>query len=192
MSLTTITIGGVDYVSYATLAEANARLAVDPVRSAAWSALTDDQKGINLVAGTNRLDLLDWEGEKAGGATQENAWPRTGVTYKDGTAVPDDEVSHGVEVATILLAGTISLTPATSGAGSSGSNIEEVQAGSARVKFFRPTAGKPLQDETAFALVRCFLSSFTAGSGLFGAASGTTDCSSFDDSDRYGLDRGYA
>ena len=57
MSLTDITINGNSYASYASVTEANATLAVDPVRMAAWAALDEQGKGIRLVAATARLDL---------------------------------------------------------------------------------------------------------------------------------------
>lgn len=192
MSITTITIATVDYVSYASVAEADAYLAVDPTRAATWAALSTDQKGTNLVAATRRLDLLSWEGQKTGSAdTQDNSWPRTGATYKDGTAVSTTEVPHGVEAATILLAGSIAITPATSGAGTSGNNIRRLQAGSASLEYFRPTDGKALQDETAFALVKEFL---TAGiSSDVGAAAYGDGVSSFtDDQMSYGLREGFS
>ena len=87
--------------------------------------------------GTNRLDLLDWDGEKAGGASQENDWPRSGLSYEDGSAVPSDEVPYEIEVATILLAGTIAKTPQAAGSGTSASSIKAVKAGSAQVEFFQ-------------------------------------------------------
>ena len=45
MSLTTITVNSSDYTSYASLGEANALLAVNPVRSDAWSDLSNNEKG---------------------------------------------------------------------------------------------------------------------------------------------------
>lgn len=194
MTITTITIETVDYISYASLVEANRLLNTDPTREAAWEALSDDQKGKNLVAATRRLDLLNWAGQKTGGdATQDNAWPRTGVTYPDGTAVPDSIVPRAVENATILLAGSITLSAANANAGTAGSNIERVRAGSAEVQFFRPTIPGPvLQDETAFQLVAPFLSG--AGAGAFGLASGTTGdnaASSFCDRTYPGLTEGW-
>lgn len=181
----------VDYTSYASLAEANTRLAVDPVRSAAWALLSDPQKNVNLVAATNRLDLLNWAGEKAGGNSQENAFPRTGLTYSDGEAVTDSDVPHEVEVATILLAGSIALDASLANSGSSGSNIERVKAGSAEVEFFRPTTGKPIQDETVFALIKAFLSG-AASSSVGAFASGTGDESAFSDDCKYGRTKGFA
>jgi hypothetical protein len=174
MSLTSLTIGGLEYVSYATVAEADGRLAVDPLRSPTWAPKTTDEKSVLLVASTNRLDLLNWAGEKAGGASQKNAWPRTGVTYPDGTPVPSDAVPYEVETACSLLAGSIAMDAKKSGAGSSGgSNVKAVGAGSARVEFFMPAQGVALQDETAFALVKAFLSSALSDSVGFGMASGT-------------------
>jgi hypothetical protein len=192
VTISTITIGGVDYTAYASVAEADPYLAVDPVRATAWAALTTDQKGANLVAATRRLDLLAWEGEKAGGASQAEAFPRTGLTYADGTAAPDDEVPQAVEDACILLAGSIAITAATSGAGSSGTNIKSVKAGSAAVEFFRQQDGVPLQDETAYALVREFLDGFSSvGSGTGNYATGTDGESTFSDIDQWGRDRGF-
>lgn len=192
MTISTITIAAINYTSYASVVEADARLAVDPTRSAAWAALTTDQKGADLVAATYRLDLLTWKGEKAGGALQVNAFPRTGLTYKDGTAVTDTDVPQEVEDATILLAGSIALDASNANQGTSGSNLKRVKAGSAEAEFFRPTTGVQLQDTTAFALVKCFLagqSGANIGQGNF--ASGICDTSSFSDRDKYGRNEGY-
>lgn len=188
MTITPITIGGVGYVSYASVAEADDRLAIDPVRSAAWEVAPINTKGAHLVAATKRLDLLTWAGQRAATPdTQPNKWPRTGVTYPDGAVVSNSEVPIEVQDATILLAGSIALDSEQANAGRGGSNIRSVGAGSARVEFFKPVAGGPLQDETAFALIRGFLASNTAG--LVGCASGTDGTSQFDEG--YGLTEGY-
>ncbi len=70
MSLTRVTINTTGHASYASVTEADAALAVDPVRGDAWSALDEEAKGIRLIAATNRLDLLRWAGRKTGGASQ--------------------------------------------------------------------------------------------------------------------------
>ena len=190
MSLSEITITGetAPYTSYASLAEADRRLAVDPIRMSDWEALADNDKNIHLAAGTNRLDLLEWDGEKTGGASQENAWPRSGLTYADGSEVASDAVPHEIEVATILLAGTISKTPAAGGAGTSASAIKSVQAGSAQVEFFHRQAaldGKPLQDETAFEVVRQWLGGQVSGPVVTGL-----ECESVFQDDDYGYTQG--
>lgn len=189
MTITNITINSVVYVSYASLAEADAYLAVDPTRSAAWALLTDDQKGANLVAATRRLDLLDYSGEKVS-SSQENQWPRTGATC-NGVAVTDTDVPAELQNATILKAGSITLDATQANAGTSGSNIKRVEAGSAKVEFFQPTIpGAALQDETVFKLVSCLLAGASGGAG-FGCASGTDGKSIFGDSDSPGLTEGY-
>lgn len=193
MSISTITINAVNYTAYASVAEADAYLAVDPSRSAGWAALTDDQKGANLVAATRRLDLLKFSGEKVGGQAQQNQWPRTGATC-DGEAVDTgSDVPTDVENATILMAGSITLDATNADAGTSGSNIKSVGAGSARVEFFRPTIpGAALQDETVYNLLRCWLSGSAAAASLFGLASGTDGTSEFCDVNSPALNDGYA
>jgi hypothetical protein len=194
LSITTLTISGNEYTAYASVAEADAFLAVDPVRGPAWAALTPlpdavTRKSILLVAATRRLDQLRWAGQKTGGATQETEWPRTGVSYPDGTAVPDDDVPLAVEQACCLLAGTINITATTANAGSSGSNIKRVKAGSAEVEFFKPIDGVDLQDETAFNLIKAFLAGVDGVGASF--VSGTGETSSFNDVNWPGLSEGY-
>lgn len=189
MSLTNITIGGETYVSYATVAEADAYLAVDPTRGPSWSPLTNDEKGTFLVSATRRLDLLNWKGEKTGGATQENEWPRTGVTYEDGTPVPTNDVPKEVENACILTAGSINLDPEVSNQGGTGTNTKKVEAGSAKVTFFRPQSGVAYQDTTAYTLIRPFLESSTSTLGIL--ASGTDGTSTFEDETRWDRTEGF-
>ena len=193
MSLTDITINAEVYKAYASVSEANVALAVDPTRGPTWAALTDDKKGIDLIAATRRLDLLRWRGEKAGGSSQVNAFPRSGLVFADGTPVPEDAIPKDLERGTILLAGSIASTPAQANAGTSSSAISRVRAGSAEVEFFRrqeTVTGKPVQDETVFELIRHWLAGRDGSTGA--VASGTDGCSEFADSDRYGRTRGLA
>lgn len=192
MALTTITIGSVDYVSYASVVEADARLAVDAGRSAAWSALSNDEKGSRLVQATYRLDLLSFGGQKTNGDAQANAFPRTGLTYASGGPVSSTEVPGGVQDATSLLAGSIALDASAGNAGSSGSNVKSVKAGSTGVTFFRQTTGVPLADETAYILVREFLSaSGVTSSSVGGLVSGEDEASVFGDRDAWGRTIGF-
>lgn len=188
MTIVTIDIDGNTYQSYATVADADERLLVDASRGVAWGKLTPRARGVALVGATRRLDLMDWAGAKAGGDdSQELAWPRTGVTYPDGTAVASVGVPSAVRDATILLAGTMVTVPAAGDAGSSSSNIKSVGAGSARVEFFRPTQGVALRDETAYALLAPFLAA-TAGGVVSGACvTGNEGTSSFTDATYPGL-----
>lgn len=192
MSITTITIGGVEYVSYSSVAEADATLAVDATRADAWAVLTIDQKGARLVQASRRLDLLRWAGVKAGGDAQQEAFPRADLTYASGNPAPDDDVPTAVARATALLAGSIALDASAGEQGSSGSNVKSVRAGSTGVEFFRQQTGVPLADETAYALVREFLDGVGVGSGATGpAAFGTDECSVFADRGAWGRTAGF-
>jgi hypothetical protein len=195
MTLTTITIGAVDYVSNASVAEADDFLAVDPVRATAWTALDADGKGAKLVAATRRLNPLNWDGTKTNGeGTQPDAWPRTGVTYLDGTVVSTSEVPIEVGQATMLLAGTIAIDATAAQTATSGSNKKRLKAGSAEIEYFKPTSGKALQDETAWALVKQFMGRVTSSSvGASAPGSGTAEESSFlEDQQGYGLNKGFS
>jgi len=195
MTITTITIGANDYTSYASVAEADARLAIDASRAATWATKTVDEKGALLVQATYRMDLLAYGGDKTGGDSQANKFPRTGLTYASGNPVSTSEVPLGVQDATILLAGSIALDATVGDAGTSGSNVKSVKAGSTGVEFFRQTTGVPLADETAYILVKEFLlSSGVVGASVGNFSSGTSDAdgaSTFDDRDAWGRTVGF-
>lgn len=174
MTLSTITLSTLDFISYASVEEADRLMLVDPVRGPRWATRTPDQKGAALVAATNRLDLFSYKGSKTG-APQPNQFPRTGIVDRDGVAVPDDEVPLDMANATIYLAGSIAAKPAAAGMNGSGSNNKRVKAGSAEVEFFKPTAGKPLADETAYALIQWYLASMVGAISAGGMASGTCE-----------------
>lgn len=190
MTITAIEIGGNEYTSYASVAEADRYLAVDPVRAAPWAALTADTKGSRLIAATRRLDLLDFSGKRAE-ADQPLAWPRVNSTRNGASRDPGSGVPLEVQNATILLAGSIATDPTQAEAGGSGSNIRRERVGPIETEYFRPTIpGLPLQDRTAFDVIAPWLSGATGlGSGL---ASGTNGTSAFEIRNAPGLDDGYA
>lgn len=57
-----ISLNGVDYFSYSTVAEADQVLFPQP-NTEAWFLLTEDGKGRNLVAASSWLDSLPWKDE---------------------------------------------------------------------------------------------------------------------------------
>ena len=182
MSLTTVRLAGSthDYPVYNSVTAADIILSVDPVRRTAWGALDANGKKRKLIAATTRLDILPWDGERAGGHEQGTAWPRTGLKYPDGTDIPEDVIPAAVERAHALLAGSIARVPSQAEEGTSSQAIESVRAGSVSVRYFRRSRqvrGQPLQDETAYALIRRWLSG--AGATLRGVAYGTDGESAF-------------
>ena len=187
MSISDLTIGGDTYTVYASLAEALQELRVDPKRGTAWTAATDDNKSMYLVAATQRLNLLPWLGEKTGaGDVQKNAFPRTGLVYRDGTAVTTSDVPYGVQRATALLAGSIAINGTVADADAPAPAVKRVKAGSAEVEFAttsqQGTMRKLIQDDTVYELVREWLTGTRsyAGVGIGPAAFGTDGVSSFD------------
>jgi hypothetical protein len=149
-------------------------------------------EGALLVAATRRLNLFSYNGEKTGGSAQVDAFPRTGLTYPDGTAVPDTDIPQDVINATCSLAGTLALTPAASAPGSSGNNKKRLKAGSAEIEYFRPTSGVPLQDEAAWAMLLYWFANQATSASTGNAAFGTCERSSFSCPDMgYKLTDGY-
>ena len=115
------------YSAYASLAEADEYLAVDPELGAGWLDMDDDEKVQRLVAATRRLDRLTWCGEPAGGNAQATAWPRSGLTYPDWTAIFTTDIPVAVEETAILLAGDLTVDLA----GTAGGRQEQVRSSSA-------------------------------------------------------------
>jgi len=194
MTLSVITINAINYDTYASRAQVNNYLNVEPVRMADWNALADSDaaRGIYIIAATRRLNLLSWQGTKTGGASQVNAFPRTGLLYADGTAVSTSEVPQEIEDATALLAGSINLDTDTADNGSSGSNVKTAVAGSVNVSFFRQTDGLMLQDETAFKLISQWMEAATTSTAIGAMSTADPDAASrFSDIDNWGRTGGY-
>jgi hypothetical protein len=174
----TVTISTNEYTVYESVAFISAYLAADPGRSARWAAFTTDQKSQGAVASTRYIDRQSWAGSKAD-ADQDLAWPRTGVTYPDGTAVASDTVPQQVLDAFCLLACDLVAKPADADKLSTANNNKRVKAGSAEVEKFRPEAGTPLLT-AAQALLGQFLGGSAAASDIgAGYAGGTCQQSRF-------------
>ena len=178
MSLTTITINGMDYPSYATAAEANTYLAIYLARSEAWSTLDEAGKGQRLAAATRRMDGLRWIGRRAS-ETQVTAWPRMGMTPEPSAPIPPE-----LEQATILLAGDLAVN--LSGEG----QVREVQServGPMAVTYFYRRAAPRLLGADALGLVSQWLEGPSIAAPV---ATGTDARSVFTPRDRYGRTEG--
>lgn len=117
-----ITLSGNTYSSFASVAEADAYLAADVSRYAAWAALSADNKGRALITASRYLASLDW----LGGVPSYSSPP------------------SAVVEATSLFAADISAKPSLGNDASTASNVKRVKGGEAEVEFFRPTAGAAL------------------------------------------------
>ena len=184
MSLTTITIGGVDYPSYATIDEADAYLAIDTTRAGAWSALDEAAKSQCLAAATRRLDGLPWAGRKTS-ESQITAWPRTGMKPE-----PSKNVPLEIEQACVLLAGDLAVTPHASLNDSRVQDVQSERVGPKSVSFFgrrrERESNTGLGSETA-ALVAKWLQGPVVATPM---ATGTDGESEFLPEGRYGRTKG--
>ena len=136
MSLSKIDIDSTEYTSYASLSEANEYLNADFRRKAVWNALTDEAKNERLVSATRELDMLDWKGEKAGGNSQTDAWPRQDVFYPDGSPVANNELPIEVEQACIILAADgESIAAPSSSSSTTGQTIRRLKSGDDEIEY---------------------------------------------------------
>ena len=129
MSFTTLTLDGNDYPSYATVAECDTYLSVEPSRREEWLAQSDVAKMRLVIAATRRVDALQFIGSETA-ADQPAAWPRMGVP-----GVADDVIPRRVEQACILLASTFISQPAGSEPATE-SVVKTIKAGSVEIQNF--------------------------------------------------------
>lgn len=190
--MVSVTIGATTYEAYADQATADAFLAADLRLDPIWTALTEDDKGRALVTSTRLLDRQDWQGQETSPGTQPLAWPRTGVTDEDGNAVGDSTIPQAIVDGSVFLAALIAEDPALGEAESTGSNVEEVQADTVRVRFFRPQVGRrfPILLHELFGAFLESAAVGTAGARSFGTDAGSTTPRSGSFGTDFGLSEG--
>ncbi len=175
--------------SYGSQAEADTYFA-DSINNTLWSAYSSAQKDQGLVTATRQLELQAWDGTKEVDS-QDLDFPRTGLTDCEGNSVTADEsleiAKEGqFEYALALLQDSSLLTTTNV----TGTNIKKLEAGSAKITYFRPEKGSkyPLQ---VLSIMKCFFLGNSSTDATSMSVSGNDDCSSFTDSDQYGLVRGF-
>lgn len=115
--MATITIGGNDYFSYSSVADADIYFAAS-LDAATWSALSTDEKGVFLIQTARLLDRQKW---------------RDGYTTQVLRLATDDIVTASYEIAILLAKGeTAVLTSA-----SNFDATKRVKAGSVETENFR-------------------------------------------------------
>lgn len=186
-----VTISGTDYDVYGTTAGLKSYMAAN-INSAAYDDASSTDRKKAHVSATRWLDRANWQGAMTDLVTpQPLEFPRTGLTDKDGNEVASDAVPDEVDEACYELViyllddATITQSP------DQGSNVKNVQAGSAQVEFFKGTQGKfPRFPIEAHELIRYFLEGASGISPPY--APGASVESQFDDCDGYGLGGGMA
>lgn len=184
----TVTINGTSYEVYANVATADLYLQADLSLFQTWDGASE--KEIALVSATRYLDRQRWQGTKTSDV-QPLAWPRTGVIDRYGNSIASASVPQAIIDACCLLAATFVTDPSLMTKLDQSSNIAEVQAGTARVRYFKPqsvSAGTATKLPSVVQdLIGQFLAvSFSAVSGAFG----TDGESSFCDGDQFGQTSG--
>jgi len=117
--------------SYVTLAEANTYFD-NRLNITTWSSADDDTKTRALLQATRRLNYEKYYGDRVSG-TQALPFPRINIGYIDGVLI-DNTIPQQIKDAECELA-LYMLSTDMSKPSVNLSNIEEVQAGSVRVKY---------------------------------------------------------
>ena len=175
--------------SYGSRAEADAYFA-DSLRAAQWDAIVNATKDQGLIEATRVFERQTWAGEKEV-PSQDLAFGRTGLTDKEGVSLTPAETLEVAkeaqfEYALVLITDSSALSTRDA----TGSNIKKLEAGSAKVTYFKRTKG------TRFPLtVTDLIGDWFGGdstTNLGGSVSGNCDSSSFTEpDDNYGLNRGF-
>lgn len=177
--------------SYGSRADANTYF-LDSINNTVWNSYTDEQKDQGLVEATRILERQLWAGEKED-PMQDLEFPRTGLTDCYGDPVTPAESLETIQQAQFEYALDLLNDPGLlSNSDATGTNIKKLEAGSAKITYFRPQNGTryPL---TVNDIIKCFFLGANATGSITGSfASGTCDNSSFTDPDGdYGLNEGY-
>ncbi len=184
----TVTISGTSFDIYGTLAAAVTYMKAR-VGATAWDAVGSTDRSKALVSGTRFLDRQNWQGQKTSGV-QALEFPRTGLVDKDGNDVGSVAVPLLVEEANYEMALAILEDATIVENANSGTNTKRVKAGSAEVEFFRQTDGTKLPTIIQ-ELIGLFLEGSGTSSDTGNLASGTGECSTFEDIDQWGRVRGF-
>lgn len=138
------------------------------------------------VSATRTLDRQSWQGTMTD-PDQGHAFPRTGLTYADGSAVdpltiPQQFLDANSELAIDLTAGaTFDTDPSTA------NNTRRLKAGSVEIEYFRVPGSGTRFPLSVMELIGLWLGGVSTVDGS--EASGVDDCTSFDR--QYDLSRGF-
>jgi hypothetical protein len=174
--MATISIGGINYGSYSTLAEADIYYAGSS-EFAAWSAFSNSEKERGLISATRLIDRQSWLGAKED-SSQTLAFPRTGLTDCAGSEVSADEslvkATEGAQLLALdILSGSTVATSTTNE-----STTKRLKADTVEIEYFRLDKSQSARfDADVMEVLGCFLSS---SSTLAGSMSYGTDGEALD------------
>jgi len=180
-----VVINGNTYSAYADLVTANLYLAAQ-IQAVDWAGATDDQKGSALVTMSRIIDRTRWQGTQTDGY-EDHAWPRSGLSYPDGTpvdpnSIPSQIVDACCEGAALLIAGdTFQDTASTF------NTTKVLKAGSVMIENFRQIGPQPRFPQIIQELIGLWLGGSTTPRGA--VSSGTCGKTIFNET--YDVNRGF-
>ena len=180
----TITLGSDTFDVYGPRADADSYFN-GKLNRGSWAGASATDRERSLISATRLFDLEAWQGSPTDLVTpQPLAWPRTGVTDKNGQTVGSSDFPQDLLYGYYELAQAILDNPELDEAANQDSNIRSVTADVVSVRFFQPVAG------TRFpTVVHNFIKQFLDSSSVIGGfASGTDETSAFDEASEL-LDR---
>lgn len=154
----------------------------------AWVAFSTAKRDQGLVQATRILERQIWNGTKEV-SSQDLHFPAEGIIDCSGESLTADQSLEVMQEAQYEYALALLTDPALlTNREATGSNLKKVEAGSAKVTYFKSKVGTrfPL---SVTELIKCFLLGSSSGGAL---VSGATDESSFTDPDKYNLNRGFS
>lgn len=129
----TITFASVTWDVYDTAAAVKGYLLSSPAYAATWSAASSDDQKRAQIAATRVLDRQHWLGsptepiskvDPQPAGTQPLAWPRSGITDREGAAVADSVIPQDVLYAYAEIVGALLASSEFENQPSSGSNLK--------------------------------------------------------------------
>ena len=147
-------VGGAASNTYATLLEAAAYHEAHPYASA-WTALTvtDDQRNRALATATRLLDeRVEWDGAVVNDV-QALLWPRSGMVYRSGYAIPTTVLPQGLKDATAELARQLLASDRTADSDAAAQGLTRIKAGPVELEFDRATATQAVIPDAVYAMV---------------------------------------
>jgi hypothetical protein len=140
-----------------------------------------------MVQATRVLNSTAWQGDVAV-AGQALAWPRSGLTYPDGTEVPDDAIPQQVLDAFCEITADVVQGVAAQTAAQVASGVRSLRAGSVSIDYFRFFGPTPVFPQNIINLVGYWMAGY-ASAGAESISTGVDDCTSFDR--EYNVNRGF-
>lgn len=150
------TAGAANSNSYLTLAEANTYFE-GRLHTTVWTAATDPQKEAALIWATRLIDSeICFIGE-ASGATQALAWPRSGMTNRNGFDIADNVVPNELKYATAELALLLLSSDRTLESEAAAAGLSRLKAGPVELGFKDEIKSNPVPDGVRTILVKDWL-----------------------------------